>query len=685
MSFLSRTDAFTEKPGKAQSYMWSLPPSIYDKNVEDHLKKSEKAKQGRKPGHNEGCETMKPDFTHSFIHHLPMGYARHRVIYDHAGQVADYLFLEVNPAYEVMTGLQAEQVVGKKESEIFPAGTSRDFNWVAELGEVALTGISKEFIEYSAALERWLKMTVYAPCKGEFITLFQDISEEKQMEKDLKESLQFNRQIIEYANNGIIVYDSELRYRVFNPYMVQQTGVSASEVIGKHPWQVFPESLDNGVMDYLNRGLEGERTADIELGFFNPQSGKTVWSTQTFSPMKNVDEDITGVIVTIQDTTAKKEAMEEYKKLNEFIQITLENLPIGVAINEVDSSRALYMNRQFANIYGWPREDLTDIRQFFEKVYPNPAYREEMYRRTMEDIGSGNLERMRWENVTVTTQAGEERIVSAVNIPFPEQNIMVSTVWDVTKQATHEKELELAKKKAEAANHAKSQFLANMSHEIRTPMNGFMGMLQLLETTQLDEEQQELLDLTQKASEALLAVLNDILDFSRIEANKIHLTHKPFQIRKMVGDAVGLYRGLAADKGILLRYHVSENLPETVVGDSFRLRQVLANLIGNAVKFTHEGSVTIQVKGEDIAEENSLLLVVMVKDTGIGIPEQQLDLIFERFVQSEHSDNRLYGGTGLGLAISRGLAELMGGEIQAESKPGKGSCFTFTCRLDTII
>ncbi len=627
---------------------------------------------------------MEKDLNQDMILHLPMGYARHQVICDDTGRAVDYLFLEVNPAYEVMTGLQAGQVLGKKESQVFPAGSSQSFDWVAIFGEVALTGVSKEFTQYSTTLERWLKMTVYAPCQGEFITLFQDVSEEKKLEEALQKALQFNRQIIEGANHGIIVYDSELRYQVFNPYMESQIGISADEVMGKHPWQVFPDSLHNGVMAHLHKALEGEGSGEVELSFRHLLTEQLIWSTQTFSPMQNEEDAVVGVIVTIQDITEKKKAMEKYRKLDEFVHVTLENLPIGVAINEIDSTKAVYMNRQFSAIYGWPREMLTDIESFFRRIYPDPEYRREMVHQIMEDINSGELERMRWEQLTITTQQGEERMVTATNIPLPEQNIMVSTVWEVTQQVQHEKALEHEKRKAEAANHAKSQFLANMSHEIRTPMNGFMGMLQLLEITELDEEQQELLALTRRSSEALLAVLNDILDFSRIEANKILLHHQPFQVGKLVGDAVGLYRGTAAEKGISITSQVSEDLPEVVVGDSFRIRQVIANLVGNAVKFTHTGSVSIRVEARPTQKENSLLLEVTVKDTGIGIPQQQLDLIFERFAQSDHADNRVYGDTGLGLAISRGLAELMGGEIRAESHPGVGSRFTFTCVLETF-
>ncbi len=625
---------------------------------------------------------MQSDNSHSFINHLPMGYARHKILCDAMDQPIDYEFLEVNPAYERMTGLRADQVIGKRESEVFPAESSSDFNWVMVFGEVALKGKDISFTQYSLALERWLKMTVYSPCQGEFITLFQDISTEKKMEESLRGALQFNREIIQYANNGIIVYDRDLRYKVFNPYMEKQTGIPAKDVINQHPWQLFPESLSNGVMEYLHNALEGVSSSDVELHFTNAKTGDPLWSLQNFSPLKDIDGNITGVIVTIQDITDKKRAMEERDKLNEFMQLTLTHLPIGVALNDIETGKAIYMNNQFEATYGWPYEKLTGIDNFFENVYQDPDYRSRMKNRILEDIASGDVERMRWEGITITTEKGETKYVNAVNIPIPEQNIMVSTVWDVTHIKAHERELLLEKEKAESSNTAKSLFLANMSHEIRTPMNGFMGMLQLLETTDLDEEQQELLDLTKRSSDVLLNVLNDILDFSRIEANKIQLHPLLFDFHLLVKDVMGLFRVAAMKKNISLEHDIEPDLPEKLIGDSFRLRQVIVNLVGNAIKFTEEGRVILRAKCKNCLDDEKTNLLISVEDTGIGIDESKIEHVFDRFVQSDSSDSRLYGGTGLGLAISKGLVELMGGEISVESQVGKGSRFSFNCLLE---
>ena len=625
---------------------------------------------------------MGSDKDNSFIHHLPMGYARHKILCSTTGEPTDYVFLDVNPAYETMTGLRADQVIGKKESDIFPKESSIDFNWVHVFGEVALTGKDTTFTQYSLALERWLRMTVYSPCHGEFITLFQDISEEKRKDEALREALQFNREIIKHANNGIIVYDRDLRYKVFNPYMEKQTGRAAVDVINRHPWQLFPESLENGVMEYLHGALEGISKSDVELSFVNAKTGDAIWSLQTFSPMKNDEGTITGVIVTIQDITDKKRVMRERDKLNDFMQLTLDQLPIGVALNDTDTGKAIYMNNQFESTYGWPKEKLTGVDNFFEHVYKDPAYRQKMKHRILEDMASGDAKNMRWEGVVITTQKGETRYVNAANIPIPEQSLMVSTVWDTTHIITHEHELRQEKEKAEAANIAKSQFLANMSHEIRTPMNGFMGMIQLLETTNLDEEQQELLALTKRSSDVLLNVLNDILDFSRIEANKIQLQSKVFNLKVLIADVLGLFKGAAMEKNISLIHCIDPDIPEILVGDGFRLRQVISNLVGNGIKFTKEGQVVLRAECQPCVDQGRTKLFVSVEDTGIGIEEKHLEHIFERFIQSDSSNTRSYGGTGLGLAISKGLVELMGGNMTVESQVGKGSRFSFSCVLE---
>ncbi|MDD2923490.1 MAG: response regulator, partial [Anaerolineales bacterium] len=369
-------------------------------------------------------------------------------------------------------------------------------------------------------------------------------------------------------------------------------------------------------------------------------------------------------IFIFHDITEKKRALEEITRQRQFFALLVQNSPVAIVVLDNDE-KIVTVNPAFENLYLYKSDEILggnlDSLITTEETRAEAAgYTQQVMEGALHKIGK----RSRKDGSPVDVE-----IFGAPVIVNGEKVGALALYHDIS-------ELTRARQEAEEANRAKSDFLANMSHEIRTPMNGIIGMLELALDTQLTSEQSDFLQTSLQSAEALLSLLNDILDFSKIEAGKLEFEAIDFNLRNTIEDVAYTLAKRAQDKGLELACLIHPDVLPGLRGDASRLRQVLVNLVGNAIKFTHQGEIII--RAEPIEQSDADVKIrFAVEDTGVGIPPERQAAVFERFTQADGSTTRKYGGTGLGLTISRQLVEIMGGRIGLESTPSVGSTFWF--------
>ncbi len=406
-------------------------------------------------------------------------------------------------------------------------------------------------------------------------------------------------------------------------------------------------------------------------------NGEIRWLQGTIRVITDRDNKPTGIGCIAKDVTRRVTTEMALEEATAIYHSLVESLPINVFRKDREG-RIVFANQRYCDTLGKPLKKLvgkTDYDLFSKELSDKYCNDDRWVLQTglpfhdIEEHPSPDSGKIFVEVLKAPVTDADGRRVGIQGM-----------FWDVTARKRAEQALREAKEMAEAANQAKSDFLANMSHEIRTPLNAIIGMTDLLIDTPLERSQREYLSMVQQSGESLLTLINDILDFSKIEAGKLEIENQSFNPRDRLADSMRTLALRAHDKGLELAMRIDAKVPRRIIGDIARLRQVLVNLVGNAIKFTHAGEIIVEIDVETFSELE-VSLKFTVSDTGIGIPENKITNIFDEFMQADSSTTRQYGGTGLGLAIGARLVDLMGGELQVYSLVGQGSRFFFTLKF----
>ena len=388
-----------------------------------------------------------------------------------------------------------------------------------------------------------------------------------------------------------------------------------------------------------------------------------------------------GAVVTFVDITERKRAEYALRETAEMFRQLADNIREIIFVVTPDPPRMAFIGSAYEEVTGRSRQELYErFDAWVELVHPEDRdYAQTVLEQSMRGVATAMEYRLHRPD-------GSVRWIHARSFPAEDSRgelcRIVGIAEDITDRKKMLEEAELARAAAEAADRAKSEFLANMSHELRTPMNGVIGMTDLLLGTDLTEEQAEYVQLARTSADSLLLIISDILDYSQIETGKLQLDRLAFDLPTLLDEVTKEFAIRVRAKGLKLVLKVHPRVPKHVVGDHIRLRQILRKVVDNAVKFTEQGEILVEVrKGKE--GNNSAIFHFIVRDTGIGIPPEKQRLIFDAFFQADSSATRRFGGTGLGLTVSKRLVDMMDGQIWVESKVGRGSTFHFTVSLGT--
>jgi PAS domain S-box-containing protein len=509
-----------------------------------------------------------------------------------------------------------------------------------------------------------------------------DISERKRAEQELRASEERFELAVKGSSDGIWDWDITTDRVYYSPRFKELIGYADDEM--ENVFEAWRSKLHEDdlrpTLAAVDAHLKAREPYDVEYRL-RTKPGRYRWFRARGQAIWNAAGVATRMAGSITDITDRKHAEEELRTSEARYRTLVEHSPEAIVVLDVDAGRFVDANSNASRLFRLPRSRLLQVHPSDVSPLTQPGGRPSL-EASLEKIQQaldGDTAVFDW---THRTSDGVDLPceVRLVRLPGNGRRLVRASITDITWRKEAERQLRDARDAAETASRAKSEFLANMSHEIRTPMNAVIGMTELVLDTDLTPIQRDYLNTVLESAESLLTIINEVLDFSKIEAGRLELEAVPFDLRGELGDALKPLGLRAATKGLEVACRVGPDVPDALSGDPTRLRQVLVNLVGNAVKFTESGEVLVEVTADE-RHNDQVALHIAVSDTGVGIPADKLDSIFDAFEQADKSVTRRFGGTGLGLAIASRIAERMGGNIRVESEVGRGSTFHFTARF----
>ncbi len=590
----------------------------------------------------------------------------------------DKVIVAWNKGAEAIYGYTAEEILGKPASVLFPPERQESYELLSVRILKGETVSNFEGIRYRKNGERFHSASTYSPIRnssGEVIgasAIVRDITEAKTTQAALREAEKRYHDLVDNIPDVVWMADAQHRVPFITDNVEKMLGISSNEFYerGTNAWFecVHPDDVARARLAFCALFTQG-KSFDVAVRL---QRADGQWICAQFRAVAVHEKDgVKYASGLLSDITEQFHAEEALRQSEQRYRLLFERNLAGVFRCSHDGT-VVDCNDAAARILGF-ESGLELIGRAASQVMVDPDQQRPAAQIIAEQGTAHQERRLRRKDGSIAW------VIAHTSVQHGTHGLeFEGTFIDITTRKMAEEEMRKAKEAAEAASRAKSEFLANMSHEIRTPMNGIIGMTELALDTPLSEEQRDFLSTIKNSADSLLNIINDILDFSKVEARKLAIDQLPFSLRDTVRAVIKDLSLRASEKKLSLLCHFAPEVPGAVIGDPGRLRQILMNLAGNAIKFTNRGGIKVLVRR---SAENPDLLHFTVSDTGIGIAPEKQKSIFEAFVQADSSATRHYGGTGLGLTIASQLVTLMGGRIWLESEVGKGSTFHFTAQL----